>query len=97
MNSSTLISRLLNFGTVTGKQQLKILLFPDNAPVHPSDIKLENITVTFSPSNTVARIQSMDQDVIHTFKDHYCRRCYYSVYFLDPFRMEANHCSNFTE
>ncbi|CAF4434938.1 unnamed protein product [Rotaria sp. Silwood2] len=46
----------------------------DNAPVHPPDIKLDNITLKFFPSNTTALIQSMDQGVIRTIKAYYCRQ-----------------------
>lgn len=54
-------------------QKRKILLFLDNAPVHPPDVVLKNITLKFFPANTTAQIQPLDQGVIRTFKDHYRR------------------------
>lgn len=55
------------------KQKKKILLFLDNAPVHPSDIQLQNITLKFFPANTTSHIQPLDQGVIRAFKAHYRR------------------------
>ncbi len=55
------------------KQKRKILLFMDNAPVHPSDSELKNITLKFFPANTASQIQPLDQGVIRTFKAHYRR------------------------
>ena len=55
------------------KQKRKILLFLDNAPVHPSDVPLKNITLKFFPANTTSHIQPLDQGVIRTFKAHYRR------------------------
>ncbi|CAF4196759.1 unnamed protein product, partial [Rotaria sordida] len=46
----------------------------NNAPVHPPDIILKNITLKFFPSNSTALIQPMDQGVIRTFKAHYRRQ-----------------------
>ncbi|CAF1511283.1 unnamed protein product [Rotaria sp. Silwood1] len=45
----------------------------DNAPVHPTDINLKNITLKFLPANTTAIIHPMNQGIIRTFKA-YCRR-----------------------
>ncbi|CAF1281361.1 unnamed protein product [Adineta ricciae] len=55
------------------KEKRKILLFLDNAPVHPPDIQLKNITLKFFPANTTAQIQLLDQGVIRAFKAHYRR------------------------
>ncbi|CAF1344730.1 unnamed protein product [Adineta ricciae] len=46
----------------------------DNAPAHPTDIDLKNITVNFFPSNTTSRIERMDQGVIRNFKAYYRRQ-----------------------
>ena len=54
-------------------QNRKVLLFLDNAPVHPPDVELKNITLKFFPANTTSRIQPLDQGVIRTFKAHYRR------------------------
>ena len=48
-------------------------MFLDNAPVHPPDIKLENIKLNFFPENTTSVIQPMDQGIIRTFKIYYRR------------------------
>ncbi|CAF4568820.1 unnamed protein product [Rotaria sp. Silwood2] len=56
------------------KQKRQILLFLDNAPVHPPDIILKNITLKFFPCNSTALVQPMDQGVIKTFKAHYRRQ-----------------------
>ena len=49
------------------KQKRRILLFLDNAPVHPTDINLKNITLKFFPANTTAVTQPMDQGIIKTY------------------------------
>ncbi|CAF4522183.1 unnamed protein product, partial [Didymodactylos carnosus] len=53
------------------KQKRKIILFIDNAPCHPVDIKLSNIKLQYFPPNTTSKLQPLHQDVIHTFKTHY--------------------------
>ena len=50
------------------KQKRRILLFLDNAPVHPTDINLKNITLKFFPANTTAVTQPMDQEIIKSLK-----------------------------
>ncbi|CAF2145209.1 unnamed protein product [Rotaria magnacalcarata] len=55
------------------KQKRHILLFLDNAPVHPPDVQIENIKLKFFPPNTTAKIQPMDQGVIRAFKVNYRR------------------------
>ena len=55
------------------KQKRQILMFLDNAPVHPPDIKLENIKLKFFPANTTSVIQPMDQGIIRIFKAYYRR------------------------
>ena len=52
----------------------QILLFLDNAPVHPVDLKLSNITVVFFPPNTTSIVQPLDQGIIRAFKAHYRSR-----------------------
>ena len=74
MNSNISSIWLYDFDIMIGKQQCKIALFLDSAPVHPTEIKLNIITLKFFPSNTTARIQPMDHDVIRTFKACYRRQ-----------------------
>lgn len=71
MNSCIFTNWLYEFDGIIEKQNRKILLFLDNAPVHPPDVKLKNITLKFFPANTTARIQPLDQGVIKAFKAHY--------------------------
>lgn len=52
----------------------EILLFLDNAPVHPVDFKLSNIKIIFFPPNTTSKVQPLDQGIIHAFKVHYRSR-----------------------
>lgn len=55
------------------KQKRHILLFLDNAPVHPVDVELEHIKLKFFPPNTTSKIQPLDQGIIRSFKAHYRR------------------------
>ena len=52
----------------------KILLFLDNAPVHPIDLKLSNVTIIFFPPNTTSIVQPLDQGIIRAFKARYRSR-----------------------
>lgn len=74
MNSTLFTDWLHDFDSIIRKQKRKILLFMDNAPVHPPDVELKNIVIKFFPSNTTSVIQPMDQGVIRTFKAHYRRQ-----------------------
>jgi hypothetical protein len=71
MNAFLFTKWLNDFDAMMPKQNRKILLFLDNAPVHPSDVKLANINLKFFPANTTAKIQPLDQGAIKTFKTHY--------------------------
>jgi hypothetical protein len=55
------------------KQKRHILMFLDNAPVHPPDIQLDNVKLKFFPANTTAKVQPLDQGIIRAFKAHYRR------------------------
>lgn len=52
----------------------EILLFLDNAPVHPVDLKHSNVTIIFFPPNTTSVVQPLDQGIIRAFKAHYRSR-----------------------
>ncbi|CAF3381248.1 unnamed protein product [Rotaria sp. Silwood1] len=69
MNSKIFTNWLHEFDLMMEKQKRQVLLFLDNAPVHPPDI-----TLKFFPSNSTALIQPMDQGIIRTFKAHYRRQ-----------------------
>ncbi|CAF1661367.1 unnamed protein product [Rotaria magnacalcarata] len=64
---------LQDLDLIMRKQKRHILLFLDNAPVHPPDVQLENIKLDFFPPNTTAKIQPIDQGVIRAFKAYYRR------------------------
>jgi hypothetical protein len=48
-----------------------ILLFVDNCRTHTEDITLSNIVVKFLPPNSTAKLQPLDQGIIHSFKAFY--------------------------
>lgn len=73
MNAYIFTKRLEEMDLFFQKQNRKILLFLDNAPVHPPDVELKHITLKFFPANTTSKIQPLDQGVIRTFKAHYRR------------------------
>ncbi|CAF2002117.1 unnamed protein product [Rotaria magnacalcarata] len=73
MNSTLFTNWLCEFDKMIQKQERQILLFLDNAPVHPPDIKLTNITLKFFSANTTAVIQPLDQGIIRNFKAYYRR------------------------
>jgi hypothetical protein len=73
MNSKIFTEWLHEINLSMQKQERHILLFLDNAPVHPPDIQLDNIKLKFFPPNTTAKIQPMDQGIIRAFKAYYRR------------------------
>lgn len=73
MNSRIFTDWLKEFDVSMKKQKRHVLLFLDNAPVHPPDVQLDNIKMKFFPANTTAKIQPMDQGIIRTFKAYYRR------------------------
>jgi hypothetical protein len=70
MNAFIFTKWLNDFNAMMQKQNRKIILFLDNAPVHSSDVKLTNINLKFFPANTIAKIQPLEQGIIRTFKAH---------------------------
>lgn len=53
------------------EQKRHVLLFLENEPALPPDAQLDIIKLKFSPANTTATIQSMDQEIIRAFNAHY--------------------------
>ena len=52
-----------------------VLLFLDNAPVHPENLvgKYSNVKIAFLTKNTTSRLQSLDADIIKNIsKKSYC-------------------------
>jgi hypothetical protein len=58
MNTFIFTDWLQQLDSMMQKQKRRILLFLDNAPVHPKDVNLKNITLKFFPANTTAIILS---------------------------------------
>jgi hypothetical protein len=52
------------------KQGCSIVLFLDNAPCHPSDLKdkFSNINIVFLPKNTTSKTQPLDAGIIKVWK-----------------------------
>lgn len=48
-----------------------VLLFVDNAPSHPQDLDLSNVTIKFLPANTTSVLQPLDFGIIKNIKCHY--------------------------
>ena len=57
-------------------EKRNVLLFLDNAPVHPEGLqgKYSNIKVVFLPKNTTSRLQALDAGIIKNFKVKYRKK-----------------------
>jgi hypothetical protein len=52
-------------------QGRKVILFLDNAPVHPKALHLTNVKLQFFPPNTTSMLQPLDQGIIQCLKLKY--------------------------
>lgn len=73
MNVKVFTDWLNELDAAMRKQKRHILLFLDNAPVHPHDLQLDNVKLKFFPANTTSKVQPLDQGIIRAFKAHYRR------------------------
>ncbi|GFW44833.1 tigger transposable element-derived protein 6 [Trichonephila clavipes] len=55
------------------REKRYILLFLDNCTVHNNALPLSNVKLQFFPPNSTAKLQPLEQGIIHTFKT-FCRR-----------------------
>lgn len=58
------------------KEKRKVILFLDNATVHPPSLvdKFSNIKIVFLPKNTTSRLQPLDAGIIQSFKCKYRKK-----------------------
>lgn len=73
MTSRIFEDEIRNWDCEMRKKKRNILLLVDNCRAHPVLENLTNVKVVFLPPNTTAKLQPMDQGVIHSFKVNYRR------------------------
>ena len=62
---------LIYFNKEMKRQNRKVLLFLDNAPVHNKEIKLSNVKLEFFPALTTSLLQPLDRGIISCIKRQY--------------------------
>lgn len=70
MTADIFESILKNFNRKMKLQSRKVILFLDNAKVHPN-IELSNVKLQFLTANTTSHCQPLDQEIISVFKSYY--------------------------
>jgi hypothetical protein len=68
MTTEFFMEYLEDLNTKMRVQERHILLFLDNAPVHPDGVRFSNIKLEFFPPNTTAGTQPLDAGIIKNFK-----------------------------
>ena len=63
-----------NFNQKMHTERRHVLLLLDNAPSHPHDLQLSNVTMQFLPANTTSVLQPLDSGIIKNIKCHYRKR-----------------------
>ena len=73
MNTDIMVKILSMLDAEMKSQNRNVILFIDNAPCHPPDLKnkFSNINVCFLPKNTTSRLQPLDARIIQNFKEKY--------------------------
>ena len=73
MNTDIMVKILSMLDAKMKSQNRNVILFIDNAPCHPPDLKgkFSNINVCFLPKNTTSRLQPLDAGIIQNFKVKY--------------------------
>ena len=74
MTSHIFTDLLKDFDQKMRLQQKNVLLFFDNAPSHPSTLRLTNDKLQMLPANCTLILQPLDQGVIQTLKLKYRKR-----------------------
>ena len=73
MNTDIMVKILSMVDAKRKSQNRNVILFIDNAPCHPTDLKdkFSNINVRFLPKNTTSRLKPLDPGIIQSFKVKY--------------------------
>ena len=73
MNTDIMVKILSMLDAKMKSQNRNVILFINNAPCHPPDLKgkFSNINVCFLPKNTTSRLQPLDAGIIQNFKVKY--------------------------
>jgi hypothetical protein len=72
MTATTMEEWLNMFNAKMKRENRNVILFLDSATCH-SKVTLIDVKIACFPSNATYVLQSMDMDVIYTFKSHYSR------------------------
>ena len=71
MTSDIFVDWITKFNRKMSAKKRHVLLLLDNAPCHPADLSLSNVSVQFLPANTTSMLQPLDLGIIQNIKCHY--------------------------